>query len=87
MTIDTSNKRFNATMLCNRAASASALGQQVDAVGFCNHAIKLYPKSERALQRRAKLLGLLGNYDAAVDDYTKLLQYHPSSKAHYKNTI
>ena len=66
-------------MLCNQAASAASAGRSADAIGLCNHALKLHANSERARGRRAKMLGVIGDYDTAVSDWKTLLQHHPSA--------
>ena len=68
-----------ATIHQELAALAAAGGDRQEALARLDRALELDPQSEDARFARANLLGILGRYDEAAQDYTRFLARRPAS--------
>ncbi|WOL03219.1 inactive TPR repeat-containing thioredoxin TTL3-like isoform X6 [Canna indica] len=70
----------NATLLCNRAACRSKLGQWEKAIDDCNAALNMRPSYSKARMRRADCNAKLERWEAAFQDYEALVQQLPGDE-------
>ncbi|PHT54584.1 hypothetical protein CQW23_09046 [Capsicum baccatum] len=67
------SRPFAAICFCNRAAAHQALGQIVDAIADCSHAIALDKNYSKAVSRRATLHEMIRDYGHAANDLERLI--------------
>ena len=63
----------------NRSLAKLKLGNLRDALNDANRAIELNKDYTKAYSRRAEIYFLLGSYELALKDYTKVENIHSSS--------
>lgn len=74
---DPSNARVLKVLYCNRAAAFKELGRARDGVEDCSRAIICDPHFSKAYARRARCSLQLSDYDAAIRDFKRAIQYEP----------
>lgn len=67
------SRPFAAICFCNRAAAYQAMGQLIDAIADCSHAIALDQNYSKALSRRATLHELIRDYEQAANDLQRFI--------------
>jgi DnaJ homolog subfamily C member 7 len=80
MECDPDNDKFNATLLCNKAAALMKLKKWKEAISACSKAINRDSTYTKAYKRRATCYTQEGEYEDAVRDLNEALERDPNDQ-------